>query len=139
MSRTHRDTHSSEFNLKVHDPIIAPRRNKLIVCSVGVLMQPIQLSLVIGKKGSGVTTLLNAFRARADACDMLIIDEDGANGTTPPLPEGWKSEQVVTWLHDLPPPKTPPAPSSSPPATSAPHAISLRRLPLMPISAAPIA
>lgn len=60
-------------------------------------MQTIHLSLVIGKKGSGVSTLLKAFARRADMQDTLIVDADGAGGG-PPLPEGWSTDEIAAWL-----------------------------------------
>ena len=61
-------------------------------------MQPVQLSLIVGEKGSGVSTLLETFRARADMKHTLIIDEDGTNGVTPRLTAGWESDAINAWL-----------------------------------------
>jgi len=101
MSSARRDTKTSDFNPKVYDPIGHARRNILSDQPPGVIMQPVQLSLVIGRKGSGVSSLLRTFAERADMQDTLIVDEDGSNGANPPLSEGWNSDAIAVWLHAL--------------------------------------
>ena len=54
-------------------------------------MQPIHLSMVIGKKGSGVSTLLQAFAERADTQGTAIVDGPG-------LTEAWDTDMIATWL-----------------------------------------
>ena len=94
MCSARRDTQSSEFNPKAHDPIVVPRRNRLGGQFSGVIMQPVQISLVIGKKGSGVSTLLNAFRERADMRSARVVDEVENSG----LAEAWDLEKIAVWL-----------------------------------------
>lgn len=50
------------------------RRNSLCEQPLGRVMQPTPVSLVVGEKGSGVSTLLDAYRERADTRDTLILD-----------------------------------------------------------------
>ncbi len=66
-----------------------PRRIKFVGQALGAMMQPIQISLVIGRKGSGVSTLLKAFSTRADAKDTTIIDG---------LTEAWDTDVIASWL-----------------------------------------
>ena len=75
MSSARQDGKDTELNPKVHDPITPARRNRFIRHFRGAVMQPIHISLVVGKRGSGVSTLLNAFRERADTRDMRIVDD----------------------------------------------------------------
>lgn len=98
MVDSHRQTQKTDANPGAHDPIAFANRNTFCEQPIGVIMQPVQLSLVIGKKGSGVSTLLNRLRERTDMQGMLIIDEDGTNGIAPPLHEAWNSEEIAEWL-----------------------------------------
>ena len=68
-----------------------------------MIMHPVQLSLVLGEKGSGVSTLLRSFGARADARDTLIIDDPAGNGATPPPPKTWDRDAIGAWLDSLAP------------------------------------
>lgn len=52
-------------------------------------MQPTPVSLVVGEKGSGVSTLLDAYRERADTRDAQIVDG---------LTEAWSTEAIAAWL-----------------------------------------
>ena len=89
MNSARRDTQSSEFNPKVHDPIIIPRRNRFGEWLHGAVMHPIQISVVVGRKGSGVSTLLDAFGRRPDAENTTIIDNPVS---------AWDTEEVTAWL-----------------------------------------
>ena len=101
MSSGHRHTQKSDINPKLHDPIATTSRNRFNEQPFGRVMHPVQLSLVIGRKGSGVSTLLNAYRQRVDSEGTLIVDEDGKNGIAPPLREGWDSDAITAWLEDF--------------------------------------
>ena len=68
-------------------------RNSFGEKTVGASMQPVKLSLVIGEKGSGVSTLLRAFGERADMQDTLILDSPIKG-----LAEPWNPDQVAAWL-----------------------------------------
>lgn len=67
-------------------------------------MHPAHLSLVIGSKGCGLSTLLKAFGERADTEGALIIDEGHAGlagqagQVGDGLPETWDSVAIAAWL-----------------------------------------
>jgi|GEM_PF-6614414 len=101
MRITSHPAQKSKLNPKTPDPFPPARRNSFDKQSFGRDMHPVHLALVIGKKGSGVSTLLNAFRQRVDVEDTLIVDEDGTNGAAPPLAEAWDSDAIKAWLKDV--------------------------------------
>ena len=89
MSSVRRDTQNPEINPKAPDPIPPARRNSLCEQPLGRIMQPTPVSLVVGEKGSGVSTLLDAYRERADTRDTLLLDGP---------PRTWDTESVAAWL-----------------------------------------
>ncbi|MGI9421208.1 MAG: GTP-binding protein [Geminicoccaceae bacterium] len=89
MSSARRDPQIFEFNPKAPDPITSVRRNKHGEQPSGVTMQPIHLSMVIGEKSSGVSTLLQTYAERADTRDTTIIDGPART---------WGAEAFVDWL-----------------------------------------
>ncbi|MEM9629254.1 MAG: GTP-binding protein [Pseudomonadota bacterium] len=74
-----------------------PRRNRFGERLHGAVMHPIQISLVVGRKGSGVSTLLDAFSRRADVENTTIID--GLAGLT----ETWDAATIAAWLKQAQP------------------------------------
>ncbi|MEZ5932142.1 MAG: GTP-binding protein [Alphaproteobacteria bacterium] len=61
-------------------------------------MQPVQLSLVIGEPGSGVSTLLAAFARRADAQTTRILDPGRASGANGDLGRTCDVEGITALL-----------------------------------------
>ncbi len=98
MCSAYQDKPLSKFNPKVRDPVTLMNRNTFNEQQSGLIMRPVQLSLVIGSKGTGVSTLLRNFGKRADAQDTLIVDEKGKNGVANPLPVAWNSDAITAWL-----------------------------------------
>ncbi len=60
----------------------------------GEVMQPKNVSLVIGRREDGVPALLDSFARRADMRDSLVV-----NG----LAESWDDEAIANWLQRLRP------------------------------------
>lgn len=93
MGNARQPRQNPKFNTSAPDPIMDISRNRHYEQRFGRIMQPVPLSLVIGEKGSGVSTLLNTYRQRPDTENTLIVDE-GEGG----LPEAWDSEAIAAWL-----------------------------------------
>lgn len=59
------------------------------------------LSVVMGLKGSGVSTLLKVFAARADMQATTIVDHDDRTINGSALPKDWNADDIGPWLHRL--------------------------------------
>ncbi|MGI9501299.1 MAG: CobW family GTP-binding protein [Geminicoccaceae bacterium] len=97
MTGKHRYHHPATTHSAMHDPIADHNRMTKNGQRHGEIMRTIKLSLVIGKKDSGVSTLLNSFAERADMQDSLIVDGDQADDC-PPLSERWSADEIAIWL-----------------------------------------
>jgi G3E family GTPase len=101
MSSTPRRVPGQDHHAPAPDPALPDDRITAIGNGSGGVMRTVFLSLVMGSRGSGVSTLLEGFARRADMAGTLILDDGQSTDGDLTLPLSWRADDLDVWLAGL--------------------------------------